>query len=297
MLKPSGLSLLAIFLLCAFAACAQMRIVSLGVYSGITSTYTWDEGINIDPRYKPRYDVKTAPFGICFGQDFDGFGYLLTPGLVNIGQNYHMVNIVGGHEGTRKINLSYATFPIALKFHLIDLIFLKTSFIMGASPSFLLKGKEELTHNNAKFYFPAAVYPYLPSDYTVQYDGVIAPDMKKFAMLDKEDFKTLQTFGFIGIVSDWYLSNAWKVSFDIRAQYSFQDNRSLDYLERLENYEQIYDVPGKRRDIVLNFAIGVSRYIEFEKKQQQEKASRKGTKPFKGTKYPWPGPRKSRPRN
>jgi hypothetical protein len=168
---------------------------------------------------------------------------------------------------------------------------------MGASPSFLLKGKEELTHNNAKFYFPAAVYPYLPSDYTVQYDGVIAPDMKKFAMLDKEDFKTLQTFGFIGIVSDWYLSNAWKVSFDIRAQYSFQDNRSLDYLERLENYEQIYDVPGKRRDIVLNFAIGVSRYIEFEKKQQQEKASRKGTKPFKGTKYPWPGPRKSRPRN
>ena len=301
MLRPRShdlVLLLLIFISIVTSASAQMRTISLGLQTGITSTYTWDEGINVDPRYKARYDIKFAPIGVNYGIDYDGFGFLVSPGLFTVGQNYHVVNIVGGHEGTRKIDLTYLTAPVALKFHLIDLIFLKTSFVMGGSPSFLVNGKEEVSHNNSKLYFPAVVYPHLPDDYVIQYDGVLAPEQKNLSMLEKKDLKDLQIFGFIGILSDWYLSTAWKVSFDIRGNYSFMDNRSAAYLEKLKKYETIYDIPGKRRDIILNFNIGVARYIEYEKKDHQQKASRKSnTKKYSGPKYPWPGPRKSKPKS
>jgi hypothetical protein len=99
----------------------QSHSVSLGVYTGITSTYVWDEGINSDPRYETRYDVKFAPIGIDYGIDYEGFGFVVSPGLMNIGQKYNVINTLGGQEGIRKGKLSYLNLPIAVKVHVIDL--------------------------------------------------------------------------------------------------------------------------------------------------------------------------------
>jgi hypothetical protein len=275
----------------------QSKIVSLGVFTGITSTYTWDEGILADPRYKARYDIKLAPFGINYGIDYEGYGFVISPYISTTGQNYHVINTVGGHEGTRKIYMQYFHLPIALKFHLIDMSFLKVSFIGGGSVSYLLSGKETIQHNSAKLKFPAAVYPNLPPDYLVEYDGVIAPEVNRGVMLSTKDFNSIQFYGFIGFRSDWYVSEDYKVSFDGRVNYSILESRSDDYLAKLNAYQTLYDIPGKRRDISLLFTIGISRYIEIEKKEKEKKIKAKGSsRQFSPGKYPWPAPRKSKPK-
>jgi hypothetical protein len=286
------------FLQTSLLTVAQTKIVSLGIFTGITSTYTWDEGILADPRYKTRYDIKLAPVGINYGVDYEGFGFVISPGVFTIGQNYHVVNTVGGHEGTRKINLQYVNLPLALKFHLIDLSFLKVSFIGGGGIGYLLSGKETIEHNNAKYKFPEAVYSVLPADYEVQYDGVIAPKVTNLKMLSKGDFNTLQFFTFVGLRSDWYVSEEFKVSFDIRANYGILESRSDDYLSKLSSYQTLYDIPGKRRDISMLFSIGISRYIEIEKKEKEQKQRAKGksSKKFSPKRYPWPSPKKSKPK-
>ena len=249
----------------------QMRIVSLGVHAGLTSTYTWDEGIYADPRYKNRYDLKFVPVGFNYGVDYEGFGFVISPCLLMTGQNFYLVNTVGGHEGTRKIDLQYLSVPIALKFHVIDLDFLKTSFVAGAGPAYLVRGSDRITHDRAKLYFPPAVYPSLPDSYVIEYDGVQSPEVQKLEILTKKDFDPLQIFAFMGIRSDWYFSDNWKASFDFRANYTIFDNRTDEYLQRAEAYETIYDMPGKRRDITGVFTLGVSRYIEIEMSEKKRK--------------------------
>ncbi len=258
------------------ALCAQPYEISMGLFSGITSTYTWDEGIFNDPRYKSRYDVKVAPIGINYGVDFATFGFVITPGIINIGQNHHIVNAVGGHEGTRRMNLRYATLPFALKAHVIDLAFFRVSLAGGGGVGFLLDGKETVTHNYAKYRFPQETYPILPSTYVVEYDGVIAPETSELAVLARDDFKRFQVFASAGFRSDWDLSENWRVSLDVRANYAFFDSRTDEYISRVEAYESIYDMPGKRRDIFATLNIGISRYIEIdEKKLAPDKRSRK----------------------
>jgi hypothetical protein len=254
---------------------AQVRIVSMGVFTGLTSTYTWDEGINYDPRYKVKYNIKLAPVGFNYGVDYEGFGFVISPGLFATGQNFSVVNTVGGHEGSRKIDLHYLNIPIAFKFHVIDLDFLKTSFIIGAGPAYLISGKEEVSHHAAKLYFPPVVYPNLPDTYNIEYDGVLTPDVTNLAILKKSDFKPIQLFGFIGVRSDWYFSENWKASFDFRANYTFFDNRSDEYLNRLNTYMTTYDIPGKRREIVGSFTLGVSRYIEIDLTSKHRKVQKK----------------------
>src|SRR5690349_14268448 len=109
-------------ILIAFASTvsAQNYTVSLGVFTGATSSYIWDEGVARDPRYETRYDVRFAPVGVAYGIDYDGFGFILTPSLINVGQKYNVINTVGGEEGTRSGKLSYLNIPAAFKFHIID---------------------------------------------------------------------------------------------------------------------------------------------------------------------------------
>src|SRR5262245_56975762 len=88
-----------IFLLSSSALIyAQQFSMSLGVYTGITSTFTLDDGISNDPRYDAAYEVKFAPIGMNFGMDYEGFGFVVSPGIINVGQNFYVVNTSGGHD-------------------------------------------------------------------------------------------------------------------------------------------------------------------------------------------------------
>lgn len=245
--------------------------MSLGLYTGIAIPFTMDQGINNDPRYRTRYSVKFAPIGLTYSMDFEGFGILLSPGIVNIGQSAYVVNTVGGQVGRRNINLQYAQLPVGIKVHVIDLSFFRVSAVASVSPAYLLSGSETITHNEAKLKFPTAVYPILPSGYTVEYDGVLSPAVKKYTLLEKKDFNSLQIFASAGFRSDWDVANHWRLSFDFRVNYGILEPRTASYLDKVKANQALYDLPGIRRDLFAQLSIGMARYIEFEKSDRDRK--------------------------
>ncbi|MBA4057747.1 MAG: hypothetical protein C0490_23735 [Marivirga sp.] len=276
---------------------AQQLSMSLGVYTGITSSYTLDGGIDNDPRYKGNYEVKFAPVGVNFGMDYEGFGFVISPGIINVGQNFYVVNTSGGHDGRRKIDLQYLNIPAAFKVHIIKLSFFKISGLVSLSAAYLMDGTETISHSATKLTFPEEVYPILPADYIVQYDGVAVPEINSYIISEKKDFIPIQMFAAAGFRSDWDVSNHWRVSFDFRVNYGINEPREKEYLMKLDTHQTLYDIPGKRRDVFAQLSLGISRYIEFEKSDQERKKKLKGSsKQYSPKRYPYPKPRTKKPK-
>ena len=306
---PKSLLVL-IIMMCGASGWAQ-QVNSLGIFTGLTVPYTYDAGINKDPRYRIKYDVKFAPIGIHYGVDYEGYGVMVDPSVIRIGQNFHVINTQGGQVGERKIDLTYFQIPAGLKLHIIDLSFFKVSFVASVGVAFLLKGQETITHKGViTLDFPTAVTGAEGSPeaaqfetdhpgYSVQYDGVrITPSMNNRKLLEKSDFQSFQLFGGIGFRSDWDLTESWRVSFDLRGNIGVLEPRKSSYLDQAKDHKAIYDIYGSRRDLFLSFNIGIARTIEIEPKEKERKVrQRKESKPHRPSKYPWPGPRNTKSKN
>ncbi|MEJ7647377.1 MAG: outer membrane beta-barrel protein [Chryseolinea sp.] len=279
------------------AVWAQQFSFSLGVNTGITASHTMDKGIDRDPRYRQYYNVKFAPVGLNLGVNYEFIGFVVSPSLINIGQNAYVINTFDGQDGLRSLNLRYLNLPLAFKVHIINLAFLKISGIAAVSPAFLIDGSETITHNETKLTFPTEVYPILPPGYTVEYDGVVVPAVEGLVISEKKDFRPMQVFAAMGVQSDWDITNNWRVIFDLRFNYGLMDPRSDDYLNRLNTYQTLYDMPGKRTDMFVQLSVGIARYLEFEKSDQERKKKLKGTtRQYVPTNSPYRKPRSSQPR-
>jgi len=276
---------------------AQQFSMSLGVYTGLTSNFTLDDGISNDPRYGEAYGVKFAPIGLNFGMDYEGFGFVISPGLVNVGQDFYVVNTAGGHDGKREINLNYLNIPAGFKIHIIKLSFFKVSGVVSLSAAYLLDGEESISHAATKLKFPTEVYPILPEGYIVQYDGVVVPEVNNYIISDKNDFKSFQLFAAAGFRSDWDINNHWRLTFDFRVNYGLYDPRTDEYVAKVNAYQTLYDIPGERRDLFPQLSLGIARYLDIEKSDQERKKSLKGSsKKYKEKRYPYPKPRNTRPK-
>lgn len=271
----------------AHSGLAQKEVTySLGLFGGITSTFTYDEGITVDPRYQAKYGINFIPMGLHAGVDLNGFGFMIDPQLSTIGQTFNILNTQGGQVGERSISLSYFQLPFSYKIHIIDLSFFKVSWVMGISYAHLLKASESITHNNAKLYFPAAVYPILPDTYQIEYDGVVSPATQALETLTKSDFKSSQLFGSFGFRSDWDITDHARISLDFRGNVGAFDPRTSDYLTRAENNQTLYEIAGVRRDFFASFTMGYARYLFIEQKPKAKKI-----KPF--VSY---GPKRNKPK-
>ena len=97
--------------------------------------------------------------------------------------------------------------------------------------------------------------------------------------------------------SDSDVTEKWKISFDVRVNYGILETRSDQYLTRLNASQTLYDIPGNRRETFGYLTIGISRYIEIEKKEKERQQRAKGSSHmYTPKKYPWPGPKKSKPK-
>ena len=179
--------------------------------------------------------------------------------------------------------MEYLTVPWAFKVHLVQFNAFRLSAVVSIAPSFLLDGKEELNHTPTKLNFPTEVYPILPADYVVEYDGVLTPEVHHYTIAKKEDFRSMQLFAGAGFRTEWDPSNHWRISFDLRANYGLYDPRSTTYTKNLESSVSLYQTSGQRRDLYAQFSIGISRYIEFDKADQERKKPAKGTRRYKVT--------------
>jgi hypothetical protein len=290
------LSVLMLCLSLCWSGHAQRFSISAGAYSGMTASYTSDEGIKKDPRYQGRFEAKFAPIGIDFGVDYERFGVMVSPGLVNLGQNFYVVNNFGGQDGLRTIDLKYLNVPVALKFHLVNFTAFKLSALLSLSPAFLLEGKEELTHQQTKLQFPEEAYSILPSNYTVEYDGVLAPEVNNLSIGQKKDFKSMQFFAGAGIRTDWDPSNHWRISLDFRINYGIFDPRTKTFTQQQESTVSLYTIPGERREMFAQITLGISRYIEIELSEKERKKRLNGTTKKYRPQYPNSRYRQSKPK-
>jgi hypothetical protein len=257
----------------------QQYSVALGVYGGFTVPYTLDEGIDKDPRYKSTYTLKAQPIGLMYSMDYENIGFQVSPGIFTLGQNYYVVNSAGGQDGKRTLDLNYALIPVAFKVHLIDLSFFRVSAVATASAAFLYGAKDRLTHDYTKLIFPSATYPAIEQlpGYSIEYNGVISPPTN-LIISNKSDYKPLQVFAGLGLCSDWNVTEHWRVSFDVRVNYGLFDSRNDDYLTRIKKYESIYDIPGGRKEMFAHVAIGISRFLDFDKGDRDRQKDLKGNK-------------------
>jgi hypothetical protein len=276
---------------------AQQFSMSIGVHTGIMSTLTMDNGIDRDPRYRPYYGVKFAPIGANFSINYEYVGFVISPSLINVGQDAYVLNTTDGDIGDRKYNLKYLNVPIGFKVHFVNLAFLKISAVASLSGSYLIDGSETISHSADIMDFPKNVYPILPPGYNIEYDGVAVPAVEKYVIAGKEDFRPMQVFAGIGLQSDWDVSNNWRVFFDLRFNYGLFDPRTESYLERLETHQTLYDIPGQRHDMFAQLSVGIARYIDFEKSDvEKKKKLKEGRKGYKtSSKYPYKKPRSSKP--
>ena len=264
-----------ITLICSLLATSVLasaqNIESFGVFAGFNIPVTIDKGLDKDTRYEARFLLRGTPIGFHYGYDRPGFGWVISPSYLSIGQKYTIKNTTGGDVGTRDISMNYFSLPIALKFHVNDLAFFRFSLVAAADFCFLLDGKETQTWEASKLRYPAGVSVPTDPGYTIAYDGVFVPAVNKQVYVSKDKYNAFQIFGGIGTRMDLDFNEDWSVMFDGRANFALFDSRSSSYLSQLENPSGPADINGKpgapdlagqRRDVFLSFTLGISRTIQ-----------------------------------
>ena len=270
------------FLMLFIQQLTAQNIESFGVFGGINVPITIDKGLEDDPRFVSKFSIVGTPFGFHYGYDKPGFGYVLSPSYLTVGQKFIIKNSTGGDVGTREINMDYFSLPIALKFHLNNLAFFRLSVVAALDFCFLIDGKETFTHSSAKLRYPAGVS--IPTDpgYTIAYDGVFVPAVTDLVHVSKDKFNSFQLFGGVGMRADLDLSEEWSVMADGRANFALFDSRNSAYLDQLANPSGAPDffgnpgapdLSGTRRDIFLCFTLGISRIITTKPKFKERHSS------------------------
>lgn len=309
--KPLPACLFVIFALLATVSAWAQEVHSLGLFTGISIPYTWDGGINQDPRYSTRFDIKYSPIGLHYGIDREGHGFMIDPSIVRLGQNFNVINSTGGELGKRTIDLTYLQIPVGIKLHIIDMSFFKVSLVASVGVGFLMKGEETVRHSDGKLTFPIEMTGPFPSPQNeefentyaefveeVEYDGVIVKNVNT-KLSETEDFQKFQFFGAAGLRSDWDFSENWRASFDLRANIGLLEPRTSDYTKRVKNFEALYDIYGERRDLFLSLTFGIARTLTVEHRDKEAKRRKRGTANTPGNanrKYPWPKPRNKKPK-
>ena len=261
---------LCVFFVCSLGSLYSQNIESFGVFGGFNIPITIDKGLDKDLRFQSRFSIRGTPIGLHYGYDRPGFGYVISPSLLTIGQTYEILNTTGGFVGTRDITMKYFSLPLALKFHVNDISFFRLSVIAAVDFCFLLDGQETFTHEASKLKFPAGVSVPTDPGYTVVYDGVFVPSVSSQVHVSKDKFNSFQLFAGIGTRADLDLSEDWSIMIDGRANFGLLDSRNQAYLNELANPAGPADINGKagapdlngqRRDMFLSVTFGVSRII------------------------------------
>lgn len=270
------------FLVFTFQNLRSQNTESFGVFGGFNVPITIDKGLEKDTRFQSRFHIRGTPIGFHYGYDRPGFGYVISPSLLQIGQKYTIKNTTGGDVGTRDISMNYFSLPLTLKFHVNDLSFFRLSVVAAADFCFLFDGKETFTHLASKLRFPSGVSVPTDPGYTIAYDGVFVPEVTNQIHVSKDKYNVFQLFGAFGIRSDLDLSEHWSVMLDGRANFAVFDSRNNAYLNQLAIPSGPGDVNGslgapdlygQRRDIFLSVTMGVSRIIQTKAKFKERHSS------------------------
>lgn len=261
-------------LLMAYQTGLAQDVESFGVFGGFNVPITYDAGLAEDPRYEGIVTFRATPVGLTYGYDHIGYGIVVSPSYVKIGQKFLIKNTVGGDVGRREVKMDYFSVPVALKLHLNDLSFFRLSAIAAINFNFLIKGSEVISHSASKLKYPPSVA--IPTDpgYIVVFDGVLVPEVKDQEYVSKDKYNPFQLFAAVGLRSDFDLNDDWSLNFDGRANFGLYDPRKKEYLEQLKQTSGAPDLYGVRHEIYLSVEVGIARIIQIKKSFQPKHSSR-----------------------
>jgi hypothetical protein len=267
-----------VLLLCLFAGqLVGQDVESFGVFGGLNFPFTIDQGLNKDPRFFGKFSIRGTPVGLCYGYDKIGFGFVVTPQYMQVGQTFLIQNTVGGEVGRREVNMNYIALPAALKIHVSDLAFFRLSLVASLAPSFLVRGQEIITHEAAKLRYPASVAIPAEPGYARTFDGVFVPEVTNGVLVSNDKFNSFNLFAAIGFRSDFEFSENWALNFDGRANFGIFDTRKASYLEQLRAPANVPDLFGQRREVFLSVTIGISRTLTIKKDFKPKAGSQKSS--------------------
>lgn len=261
--------------LCTIHIAFGQNVESFGLFGGFNIPFTIDQGLNKDPRFVTKVNLRGSPVGFYYGYDRAGYGFALTPSYTRIGQTYKVRNTTGGDVGFREVSMDYFTVPVALKIHVNDLAFFRMSLVAALAPSFLVKGQETQSWQSSKLKYPAGVSVPTDPGYTITYDGVFVPAIDKQVYVTKDKFNSFQLFGSMGLRSDFDLNDDWSINFDGRANFGIFDSHTSAYQSQLKTPSGPADINGNpgapdlygtRRDMYLSFEVGICRIITTKEK-------------------------------
>jgi hypothetical protein len=252
---------------------SAQNIESFGVFAGLNFPFTIDQGLARDPRFYGKFTLRGSPYGITYGYDKLGYGFVITPAYTQIGQKFTIVNTNGGDVGTRDVQMNYLAIPIALKLHLQDIAFFRLSAVAGFSVNYLLSGKETFTHLAAKLKYPPSVAVPNDPNYVQSYDGVFVPNVTNQVYVTKDKFNPLQLVASVGLRSDFDISDDWSINFDGRANFGIFDPRKSAYTAQLKQSTNAPDLYGQRRDLYLTVQIGIARIIQTKAKFKSRRST------------------------
>jgi hypothetical protein len=274
---------LALLFVLAFGHLAiGQNVESFGIFAGINAPFTIDKGLQKDPRFLGELTIRTTPIGFNYGMDYVGYGFLISPSYLQIGQKFIIQNTSGGHAGTRNVTMNYFSVPVSLKLHINDISFFRLSLVAAINFNYLLEGKETMTFVASKLKYPPKVS--IPTDpgYVVSYDGVFVPDVNNEVYVSKDKFSPIQLFAGIGLRSDFDLNDNWSLNFDGRANFGVLDPRKADYLSQLKTPSGPPDLNGNpgapdlygiRREVYLSVSIGFSKIVVTKKEFKPKRSS------------------------
>jgi len=275
-------------LLCLWSATGwSQNIESFGVYGGFNIPFTVDQGLRNDPRFYGRFTLRGTPIGFTYGYDRVGHGILVTPGYMQIGQQFTVINALGGAVGKRDVKMDYFSVPVALKLHLNDIAFFRLSLVAAVNVSYLVKGQETWSVSGLpsarQLAYPVGVTAPTGAGYQVAYDGVYVPTLNNSVIVSSDKYAKLQIFAGVGFHSDFDLNDNWSVNFDGRANFGIFDPRSTSYLNTLKHPSAqtpdafhnpgAPELYGQRRDIYLSASFGISRIIQIKEKFHEKRTA------------------------
>jgi len=242
------------------------RQISMGIFTGFSIPFTLDKGISFDPRYQSRKDLKFIPLGLSFEYNVADAGLFFSPSYTKMGQNFSVINTLGGKVGKRNIDVDYLLLPIGFKFGMMHNPYFRLSFVWSSSFGYLLKATETLSHQASTLNFPLEVIPILPPDYTIQADGIASPSISQLPLASKNDFNNFQVFGGLGLKAEWFQSSNWKITLDLTGNYGFMETRNEAKIQSMKNYQELYMTYGNRREVFFSLTLGLSRLKTLKKK-------------------------------
>lgn len=270
-------NLILIFLLASTTSLCQ-NVESFGLFAGFNIPFTLDQGLHKDPRYFGRITLRATPFGFNYGYDKVGYGFIISPSYLKIGQQFAIHNTSGGEVGKRDIKMNFFSVPVTLKLHLNDMAFFRLSMVAAVNFNYLVSAEETQTWEASKLEYPKKPqYPanvIVPTEpgYTEVYDGVFVPQIKDQVYVTKDKFNALQLYAGIGLRSDFDINENWSLNFDGRANFGLFDPRKADYTNMLKTNTDVPDLYGQRRDVYLSVAVGFSYIITTKEKFKVRKS-------------------------